>query len=116
MTTPERSVRHASEFDTRLKRLSRKYPGITQAVERLEQQLERGETPGDQIPGVHYPVYKVRLPNRAAKRGKRGGLRAIYYVRTSRHVWLLTIYSKTEHSDIAPEQIQRIIEQLEDDQ
>jgi mRNA-degrading endonuclease RelE of RelBE toxin-antitoxin system len=93
-----------------IKHLKRKYPAITGEVRKLVIQLENDERPGDKIPGVGYDVYKVRLPNPSAQRGKSGGFRAIYYVQMADSVFLLTIYSKTEQADISPEAIRRILE------
>jgi mRNA-degrading endonuclease RelE of RelBE toxin-antitoxin system len=58
-------------------------------------------------------VYKVRVRNRDARRGTRGGYRVIYYVRKRDHVVLLTIYSKADQGDIDPASIARIIDQAD---
>jgi len=42
-------------------------------------------------------------------RGKRGGYRIIYYLQTSDDVLLVTIYSKTEQSDIDDIEVRKII-------
>jgi mRNA-degrading endonuclease RelE of RelBE toxin-antitoxin system len=60
-------------------------------------------------------VYKVRLKNPSASKGKSGGFRAIYYVQLADLVVLLTIYSKTEQVDIPAEAIQDIINDLPDE-
>jgi mRNA-degrading endonuclease RelE of RelBE toxin-antitoxin system len=72
--------------------------------------LQQGETPGDQIPGTQYTVFKVRIKNSDIAKGKSGGYRVIYYVKTSEWVVLITIYAKTEQSDISPEIIKQIID------
>ncbi len=42
-------------------------------------QLEAGETPGDRIQGLgSYRVYKARIRNSDAQRGKSGGYRVVY--------------------------------------
>ena len=47
-------------------------------------------------------------------RGKRGGVRVIYYVkRTDGVIWMLTLYAKSEASNIAPETLRRIKEELD---
>ena len=47
-------------------------------------------------------------------RGKRGGIRLIYYVRRSEGViWMLTIYAKNEAESIAPEILRRIREEID---
>jgi len=67
-------------FLRELRNLAKKYPAVLKQFERLSDQLKNDERPGDKIPGVGYDVYKVRLPNPSAQRGKSGGFRVIYYV------------------------------------
>jgi mRNA-degrading endonuclease RelE of RelBE toxin-antitoxin system len=55
----------------------------------------------------------VRVRNSAAKRGKSGGYRIIYYLETEIDILLVTIYSKTDQSDIAADEIRRIISKEE---
>jgi mRNA-degrading endonuclease RelE of RelBE toxin-antitoxin system len=104
----------APAFLKALKRLRKKYLRIQEDVEPLIEQLSEGETPGDQVQGTGYSVYKVRLPNRDASRGKSGGYRVIYYVRTKISVILLTIYSKSEQSGIDATEIQTIVAEIPD--
>lgn len=99
------------KFDNDLKRLRRKYPRINNELNDLVDQLKAGHQPGDKIPNVERDVYKVRLRNPSAKKGKSGGFRVIYYVRVADYLILLTIYSKSEQTDITPEQIRRIIDE-----
>ena len=100
-------------FAYSLKQLEKKYPKAYDDLLPVIDQLESGDTPGDQVPGVRYTVYKVRVPNRSARRGKRGGFRLIYYLQTQKQILLLVIYSKTKRQDISPDQIRRIIEDYE---
>jgi mRNA-degrading endonuclease RelE of RelBE toxin-antitoxin system len=102
-------VSYSDAFKRQLRRLSRKYRRIRSDVQPLISQLEAGETPGDQIQGVGYTVYKVRVRNSDAKRGKSGGYRMIYYLPTQDSVLLVTIDSKTEQSDIDDAEVARII-------
>ncbi len=74
-----------------------------------------GEIPGDQVQSTGYTVYKVRLPNCDAQRGKSGGYRVIYYIQIPQHIILLTIYSKSERSDTGMDAIQNIISDVSDD-
>jgi len=103
-------VRTPILFNKNLKRLARKYPKVLSVVEALVEELKNDARPGDQIPNVGYEVYKVRLENLSANRGKSGGFRVIYYLQLADSVILLTIYSKTEQSDISPDQIRRVID------
>lgn len=106
-------VDFAPPFTKALRRLKQKFPLVRVEVDDLVTELENDERPGDKIPGVGYDVYKVRLANPSAGRGKSGSFRVIYYVWRADGVLLLTLYAKTEHEDIAPEQIRRIIEEYE---
>ena len=88
-------------------------PRAIDTVDSLLDQLERDQRPGDRVPGVGYTVYKVRLPNRAARRGKSGGFRVIYYAQLSDRVILLTIYSKTDQNDISSAEIRDLVREAE---
>jgi mRNA-degrading endonuclease RelE of RelBE toxin-antitoxin system len=70
-------------FAQNIRRLKKKYRNILKDIEPTIAQLESGETPGDQIPDVGYPVFKVRVRNSDAQRGKSGGYRIIYYLKTN---------------------------------
>jgi mRNA-degrading endonuclease RelE of RelBE toxin-antitoxin system len=65
--------------------------------------------PGDQVPGIGYTIFKVRVPNRDRAKGKSGGYRIIYYLKSADSIILVTIYSKTEQADISIAQIRRIV-------
>ncbi len=101
-------------FRKRTKRLRRKYPAIHADLRPLVLRLQNDERPGQRIPRVGYAVYKVRLPNRAARRGKSGGFRVIYYVQLSDRVTLLTIYSKSDESDISAREIQELAREADE--
>jgi len=80
----------------------------------LIQRIRNDERPGQRIPRVGYTVYKVRLPNRAARRGKSGGFRVIYYAQVEDVVTLLTIYSKSEESDISAREIEQLAREADE--
>ena len=103
------AIAYSDAFKHQLKRLSRRYRRIRFDIQPIVEQLEAGDTPGDQIQCPGYTVYKVRARNSAAERGKRGGYRIIYYLETEIDILLITIYSKTDQSDIKPDEIRRII-------
>ena len=96
-------------FDKRLRRLERKYPRTLDEVLKLIEKLEQGQRPGQKISGSGFNVYKDRLPNPAAGRGKSGGFRVIYYAQLADHIILLTIYSKTEQTDLGRREIQQLV-------
>jgi mRNA-degrading endonuclease RelE of RelBE toxin-antitoxin system len=51
--------------------------------------------------------------NSDVAKGKSGGYRVIYYIRTSDHFIVITLYSKSEQIDIDPDEIRRLIEETE---
>jgi mRNA-degrading endonuclease RelE of RelBE toxin-antitoxin system len=99
-------------FQKRLDHYMRKFPAVLEEVESLIDQLEQDERPGDKVPKVGYDVYKVRVKNPSAKKGKRGGFWVIYYVKVADHVTLITIYPKNERVDISPEEIKKLVEEV----
>jgi mRNA-degrading endonuclease RelE of RelBE toxin-antitoxin system len=76
-------------------------------------QLQAGEILGDRIAGVKYQVFKVRLKNSNIQKGKSGGYRVIYYLKTDQGIILTTIYSKSDISDVSNETIEEAIAQYE---
>lgn len=98
------------QFNRDIKQLKKKYPTILSDVRKLVIQLENDERPGNIITNAGYEVYKVRLANPSAQKGKSGGFRVIYYVRLVDSVALLTIYSKSDYEDIPLNRIQSLIE------
>ena len=104
-----REVRFTPEFKRNLRQLAKKYRRIRFDIQPIIDTLTQGALPGDQIPGVGVVVYKVRIRNSDAQRGKSGGYRIIYYVPADTTVVLITLYSKSEQADIAPQEILTII-------
>ena len=98
------------DFKQQIKHLKRKYPSVTAEVRELVHRLQRDERPGDLVPDVGYEgVYKERLRNRSARRGKQGGFRLIYYEQYSAMVFLLLIYSKTEVNNVSAHEIRDVL-------
>jgi mRNA-degrading endonuclease RelE of RelBE toxin-antitoxin system len=107
---PPVSLEVSSEFKRNLRVLAKRYRSIRSDLEPVLAQLQAGECPGDQIAGIDYTVFKVRVRNRDAQRGKSGGYRVIYYSRTKTTVTLITIYSKSDQGDVSNSKIRQIIE------
>ena len=104
-----REIRFTPEFKRNLRQLSKKYRRIRSDIQPILDALSAGDLPGDEIQGVGFPVYKVRVRNSDAQRGKSGGYRIIYYQPTTVAVVLITLYSKLEQQDIAPEEIRSVL-------
>lgn len=107
-------IRFTAEFKRNLRALAKRYRNIRSDIDPILNQLQGGEYVGDQIPRVGYALYKVRIKNSDARRGKSGGYRMIYYLRTQTQVILITLYSKSEQSDISAAEVRRIIRQFEE--
>ena len=107
--TPLLQVRFTPEFKRNLRQLAKKYRRIKLDLQPILDQLASGSKPGDQVPQVRYEVFKVRAKNSDASKGKSGGYRLIYHVKSESEVVLVTVYSKTEQADISPADIRQII-------
>jgi mRNA-degrading endonuclease RelE of RelBE toxin-antitoxin system len=114
MNKPSVQIDFTPLFIRFLKHVAKKYRSVRDDLQPLIDDLANGETPGDQIQHVKRTAYKVRIPNRDAQKGKSGGYRVIYYIKTSARVVLLAIYSKSEQIDISTDEILRMIESFED--
>lgn len=102
-------IDYTDEFKQHIRRLGRRYRSIRQDLQALLNELEKGETPGDQLQGTGFRVYKARVKNSDSQRGKSGGYRVIYYVRREENVTLLAMYSKSDQADISIETLRRIL-------
>ena len=101
-------------FEKDIKAYKKRFPKIDEDMDEVINQLEKGNFLGDQINEVHLPndegVYKVRVANTSARQGKSGGFRLVYYVvKNQWEIYLLTIYSKTDKSNISDKEIIKII-------
>ena len=110
-TTPPVEIRFTPEFKRNLRALSKRYH-----LEPILEKLQSGIFIGDQIPRTGFILYKVRIRNRDAQRGKSGGYRLIYYLQTSHSITLITLYSKAEQSDISVTELRRIIREFEENE
>jgi mRNA-degrading endonuclease RelE of RelBE toxin-antitoxin system len=106
-------VETSPTFNRNLRSLAKKYRNIRNDIQPVVEQLERGELLGDQIPGIGYEVFKLRVRNSDIQKGKSGGYRLIYYIKTENGIILLTIYTKSELADIAADEIRSIIAEYE---
>ena len=84
-----------------------------EGLRQLQLGLASDPEAGDMIPGAG-GIRKLRWRDSRRGKGKRGGLRIIYYVFLSdEEIWLLTLYDKDEAADLsreAKEQLRRALE------
>jgi len=79
----------------------------------LQRNLAREPEAGDLIPGAG-GIRKLRWKDSRRKKGKRGGLRIVYYCFLSEEeIWLLTLYDKDEASDLTKEEKDHLRRALE---
>lgn len=77
----------------------------------LQNQIVADPETGDLIPGSQ-GLRKIRW--KFEGRGKRGGIRVIYYLVTREEVFMIFAYKKNEQENLTPEQTRRL-RQLVDD-
>jgi mRNA-degrading endonuclease RelE of RelBE toxin-antitoxin system len=106
-------VKFADKFKRNLRTLAKKYRSIRKDIQPIITQLEAGELPGDRIVGIDYTILKLRVKNSDIKKGKSGGYRVIYYVKTTTNIILITIYSKSEREDISAKEIKQVLAEFE---
>ena len=87
-------------FRSLLRKLSRRFPSVFDELDRLESQLLHGERPGTRYRRMGGRVYRVRLPNRSARRGKSGGFRVAYYLETETTIFLLAICDRKDCAEL----------------
>ncbi len=102
-------IKYTESFKRQLKRLARRYRHIKNDVKPLIDAVIAGETPGDQITGTDYILYKARAKNTDSQRGKSGGYRIIYYLETKKLRTFITLYSKSDQDDITSQDLHNII-------
>lgn len=79
----------------------------------LQEYLVKNPEAGDMIPGAG-GIRKLRWKDRHRGKGKRGGLRVIYYCFLSeQEIWLLTLYDKDEAVDLTKEERDQLRRALE---
>ena len=97
-------------FDKQLKRLVKKFPSLknefAELIDLLLQNPEQGTPMGNHC-------FKIRLSIASKGKGKSGGARVITHVQVVQtKIYLLTIYDKSEQSDIAKEDLNDWLKEL----
>lgn len=103
----------AGSFKRCVKRLKKRFPRVSQDVTDVVQNLVENPSLGVVIPGGA-GVRKVRVRNRDAGKGKRGGYRLIYYVEDHPQpvIYLLLLYAKADQADVTRQELLQLLADL----
>jgi mRNA-degrading endonuclease RelE of RelBE toxin-antitoxin system len=71
--SPLIQVEVTAKFQRNLRSLAKKYRNIRHDIQPIIQQLQAGDLPGEQVSGVGYTIFKLRVKNSDIKKGKSGG-------------------------------------------
>lgn len=98
-------------FDRQLKRLSKKHPSLKSDLAALGEDLANNPTLGTSLGNN---CFKIRLAITSKGKGKSGGARVIthFYV-TGQMVFLLSIYDKSEQTDISDKELVDLLQFIE---
>jgi mRNA-degrading endonuclease RelE of RelBE toxin-antitoxin system len=104
------------EFYRNLRDLNKRYRHVRADIQTVIQDLEVGNFVGDRISGIgeDYVMLKVRVKNRDIQKGKSAGYRLIYRLESPTSLLLLTIYSKSDRSDITAGELRSIATEFQD--
>lgn len=100
-------VESIAHFEKEAKRLKRKYKSLNSEISDLIDELEINPFTGI---AMRNGFYKIRLAIKSKGKGKRGGARIITYVKiVNETVYLISIYDKSEQTDISDGELDRLI-------
>ena len=101
----------SDNFEKEARRLIKKYRSLAQEIAMLIAQLASNPNQGT---AIGRECYKIRLAIKSKGKGKRGGVRVITCVVALKdEVTLLSIYDKSEQSDIADQELNRLLRENE---
>ena len=107
-------VQFTDIFKRQVRDLAKRYRKIKLDIQPILEQLQSGELIGDQVQKTGYTVFKVRVKNSDIQKGKSGGYRLIYYVKSSTNILCLLMYSKSEEDNVTSAEIIKIIQEFYD--
>lgn len=103
-------------FKREFKRLFKKFRSLEQELVELCTIIFDNPNHGTLIRTLpnNNKVYKIRLAVKSKGKGKSGGMRVVSYsVALSGNVYLLSIYDKTEKTNISDKEIQEFIQKID---
>jgi mRNA-degrading endonuclease RelE of RelBE toxin-antitoxin system len=100
------------DFRREYKSLAKKYLSLNADMQDLVAELQENPLLGTSLGNN---VYKIRLAISYKNRGKSGGARVItYFITDDNELYLLSIYDKSEQTDISDEALKCLIEKVLD--
>ena|SRR5690554_4977119 len=101
-----------AHFEREAKRLKKRFPSLKSEIDNLIGVLEENPETG---PPLGNGFYKIRLAIRSKGKGKRGGGRVITYVKVvAETVYLVSIYDKSEKSDMSSDELNELLFEIPD--
>jgi mRNA-degrading endonuclease RelE of RelBE toxin-antitoxin system len=98
-------------FERELKRLAKNFPSLKKEFAELIAKIANNPMTGIFIGNS---CYKIRLAIDSKGKGKSGGARIITYLYIETEtIYLLTIYDKSEKTDLKPNELKEIVNNLE---
>ncbi|CAK8714153.1 MAG: hypothetical protein CDV28_14022 [Candidatus Electronema aureum] len=108
-----RVVNTTLSFRKVFRKFLKPYPHLQEDFLPLLEQLEHGPLPGVPLVGFAGKIWKARLASSDQRKGRSGGFRLIYLTdEKAQELWLLTLYAKSEQTDIRAGEIQKILDSL----
>jgi hypothetical protein len=103
-------VETLANFEKEAKRLRKKFASLSGELLQLVEQLEIDPFIGTALRGG---FYKIRLSIKSKGKRKRGRARVITYVKViQERVFLVSIYDKSEQSDISEEELNQLLAEI----
>lgn len=110
------TIQFTDVFKRQVRDLAKRYRKIKLDIQPIFEKLKNGELIGEQIQKTSYTVFKVRVKNSDIQKGKSGGYRVIYYVKSSTNILCILIYSKSEKDNVTATEIKKVIQEFYDEQ
>lgn len=108
-------IKLGPQFKRNFKRLTKKYRSLNKDLEKLGSKLRQSSAIGIDLGGG---VRKIRMPISDKGKGKSHGARVITYTviinEENGVITLLTIYDKAEQVTITPQEIARLLKNIEE--
>lgn len=106
----------SSTFGKKVKKLAKRFRNIEKDLQKFYSAIEenhRQKCGAAPVPDFRQSVWKYRCQSTDLKRGQSGGYRIICYVDSVRFlIYPITIYAKSDQSNISASEIQKLVEAL----